>query len=74
MNTCHKILMCCAFSAVFLSLALGCLASFGLGMRPDATLAAVVTCASFTLMMAVAINWAYRAGQMTTSSNAEGHP
>jgi len=71
MKTCNKILICCAFPAAFLSLALGALAVFGLGMRPDASLASVVTSASFIGGMVVAINWAYRAGQSKANSNAD---
>jgi len=73
MKTCNKILVWCAFSAAFLSLGLGTLAVFGLGIPPNAVLASVVTTASFTVMMAVAINRAYKLGQLKAESNTEEH-
>ena len=71
MKTCNKILIWCAFSAAFLSLGLGTLAVFGLGIRPNAVLASVVTAGPFIIMMAVAINCAFKMGQLNADSNAE---
>jgi len=73
MKTYNKILVWCAFSAAFLSLSLGTLAVLGLGIRPNAALASIVTTASFTVMMAVAINCAYKKGQLNANSNTEEH-
>jgi len=68
MKTCNKILVWCAFSASFLSLALGTLAVFGLGIPPNAILASVVTAGSFIVMMVVAINCAYKKGQLNADN------
>lgn len=62
-KTCYTIFVRNAFSAMFISLALGALASLAFGIEPDAVLAAVVTAASFTVMMALAVNTAYKVGQ-----------
>jgi hypothetical protein len=62
MKTGNKILVICAFTATFMSLALGTLSTLGFGIRPSGAVAGVLTAASFTVMMAAAINWAYKAG------------